>query len=389
METENINTKAGSDISAFDDSTKWNDSFSVETSDKSVDVDISADITLPDCKSMSVVEVKNIKVGADFKKSVIEAYFGDSTVYYHDIPHYTKEEIYHSMEVVKNAIAGYQQEIDAGLTTEEGVSRVMKIENDPYLKQVVDNADMVLVDGKPLVWISKLHGKPLKAKISGSDLVPLLCEVAAQKNYTIFIIGGKEGIAEQARKRLEEKLPEIHIVGTYAPPLGFENDEKELDKINQMIVVDFIIANEDRHLNNFGLVRNANTLEWIGVAPIFDSGSSLGYDKVTPNMDKQSLIVCKPFKKTHFEQLRLVTCFDWIDFDALNNIDNEILGILNDADVNLIDDARKQKIISSINQRIEYIHNLALEKTWQINDDIAEDVENDIAEDYSSFDMSM
>ena len=45
METENINTKAGSDISAFDDSTKWNDSFSVETSDKSVDVDISADIT--------------------------------------------------------------------------------------------------------------------------------------------------------------------------------------------------------------------------------------------------------------------------------------------------------------------------------------------------------
>ena len=85
------------------------------------------------------------------------------------------------------------------------------------------------------------------------------------------------------------------------------------------------------------------------------------------NMDKQSLIVCKPFKKTHFEQLRLVTSFDWIDFNALNNIDNEILGILNDADENLIDDARKQKIISSINQRIEYIHNLALKK---IIDDI-------------------
>ena len=47
------------------------------------------------------------------------------------------------------------------------VDVVMKIENDSYLKQVVDNADMVLVDGKPLVWISKLHGKPLKAKISG------------------------------------------------------------------------------------------------------------------------------------------------------------------------------------------------------------------------------
>lgn len=73
------------------------------------------------------------------------------------------------------------------------VDVVMKIENDPYLKKIVDNADMVLVDGKPLVWISKMHGKPLKAKISGSDLVPHLCKKAAQKKYSIFIIGGKMG----------------------------------------------------------------------------------------------------------------------------------------------------------------------------------------------------
>ena len=112
---------------------------------------------------------------------------------------------------------------------------IMKIENDPYLKEIVDNADMVLVDGKPLVWISKMYGRPLKAKISGSDLVPLLCDVAAQKGYSIFIIGGKDGIAEQAQKRLESKLPNIKIVGTYAPPMGFEKDEEELNKINSMI----------------------------------------------------------------------------------------------------------------------------------------------------------
>ncbi len=115
------------------------------------------------------------------------------------------------------------------------VDVIMKIENDPYLKEIVDNADMVLVDGKPLVWISKMYGRPLKAKISGSDLVPLLCDVAAQKGYPIFIIGGKDGIAEQAQKRLESKLPNIKIVGTYAPPMGFEKDEEELNKINSMI----------------------------------------------------------------------------------------------------------------------------------------------------------
>ena len=68
------------------------------------------------------------------------------------------------------------------------VDVVMKIENDSYLKKIVDDADMVLVDGKPLVWISKLHKRPVKAKISGSDLVPELCKVAQKKKYTIFIL---------------------------------------------------------------------------------------------------------------------------------------------------------------------------------------------------------
>lgn len=115
------------------------------------------------------------------------------------------------------------------------VDVIIKIENDSYLKKIVDKADMVLVDGKPLMWISKLYGKPLKAKISGSDLVPLLCEIAAQKGYRIFIIGGKDGIAEQAKKRLENKFPTIQIVGTYAPPFGFEKDTNELYKINCII----------------------------------------------------------------------------------------------------------------------------------------------------------
>lgn len=115
------------------------------------------------------------------------------------------------------------------------VDVVMKIENDSYLKKITDNADMVVVDGKPLVWISKWHKQPVKAKISGSDLVPLLCERATDKGNSIFIIGGKKGIAEQAKRNLEVSLPGINIVGTYAPPLGFEQDAQELDKINQMI----------------------------------------------------------------------------------------------------------------------------------------------------------
>lgn len=115
------------------------------------------------------------------------------------------------------------------------VDVVIKIEEDSYLKEITDSADMVLVDGKPLVWISKLYKRPVKAKISGSDLVPLLCEKAAQKGYSIFIIGGKEGVAKQAKYNLEKNLPGIKIVGTYAPPLGFEKNMSELNHINNII----------------------------------------------------------------------------------------------------------------------------------------------------------
>lgn len=125
------------------------------------------------------------------------------------------------------------------------VDVVMKIENDAYLKEITYEADMVLVDGKPLQWIAKWHKKPIKAKISGSDLVPLLCKIAVEKGYSIFIIGGKEGIAEKAQENLERDFPGIKIVGTYAPPFGFEKKEIELKKINEMITVahpDILIA---------------------------------------------------------------------------------------------------------------------------------------------------
>lgn len=115
------------------------------------------------------------------------------------------------------------------------VDVIVKIEQDDYLKKITDEADLVLVDGQPLIWISRMYKRDVKAKISGSDLVPLLCKRAAQKGYSVFIIGGKKGIAKKACENLKKKHPSINIVGYYAPPLGFEKDEVELNKINDMI----------------------------------------------------------------------------------------------------------------------------------------------------------
>ncbi len=115
------------------------------------------------------------------------------------------------------------------------VDVVTKIEEDPYLKKIADNASLVLVDGTPLIWISKLLKMPVKEKVSGSDLIPSVCEMAADKGYTIFFLGGKDEVARQAKEKLEQRHTSIKVVGTYSPPLGFENDNKELEKINHTI----------------------------------------------------------------------------------------------------------------------------------------------------------
>lgn len=136
-----------------------------------------------------------------------------------------------TLDAIDNMIASDKKNYIVAIN----VDVVMKIEKDSYLKKITDSAGIVLVDGKPLIWISKLQKRPVKAKISGSDLVPLLCKHASKKKYSIFIIGGKEEIAEKARDNLEKQYANINIVGTYAPPFGFEKDMDEITAINQMI----------------------------------------------------------------------------------------------------------------------------------------------------------
>lgn len=158
--------------------------------------------------------------------------------------------------------------------------------------------------------------------------------------------------------------------------LGIPGMEHTMD---QMIVLDYLIANEDRHQNNFGLIRNANTLEWIGAAPIFDSGSSLGFDKLPGQILSPRGIECKPFKKTHEEQLKLVTSFDWLGFGRLNGMEDEIRQVLDQAG-DFVDEARKSAIITAFSSRLENL--IVLSQIQRTVDEISMDVETDTKQDY-------
>lgn len=121
--------------------------------------------------------------------------------------------------------------------------------------------------------------------------------------------------------------------------------------INKMIVCDFIIANKDRHFNNFGVIRDVNTLKFISVAPIFDNGCSLWYDE--NDMYVGEFFLTKPFDDYEKTQISLVKNLDWFDVSKLKNFTDEVKNILSKN--KLISEERIDKIINQINLRIEYI----------------------------------
>lgn len=115
------------------------------------------------------------------------------------------------------------------------VDHIVKLESDYEFKKVYEEADLVLTDGMPLIWISKLKSTPIKEKISGSDLFPKVCELAARKGYKVFLLGAAEGVSVKAAENLKNKYNELSIVGTYSPSYGFEKKEDEIELIIKMI----------------------------------------------------------------------------------------------------------------------------------------------------------
>ena len=85
-----------------------------------------------------------------------------------------------------------------------------------------------------------------------------------------------------------------------------------------MIAVDYLIINEDWHQNKFGVIHNADMLEYLGKVPIYDSGMSLQFDKPTA-MFGSGQVTCKLFKNSHEEQITLVSSFDWLDLQVGRN----------------------------------------------------------------------
>lgn len=156
---------------------------------------------------------------------------------------------------------------------------------------------------------------------------------------------------QKTTKRYNDESVYQHMVRCLRQ-LGYKDASKEL---NKMIVIDYLIGNEDRHLNNFGFLRDVRTLKIVSISPIFDSGSSFGFDKINEEILPFDGMICKPFKSTHLEELKLIDDFSFIDINKLDDIVEIAFNTFNEYESNYLPNNRIHAIKEALKERVKYL----------------------------------
>lgn len=112
---------------------------------------------------------------------------------------------------------------------------VVKMQDDTELKEICDKADLILTDGQIVVKLSRYLGNPIKERVCMTDFVWDVFDLAIEKDYKVFLFGGKEDVLSKATKNIKKRLPELNIVDSYSPPFGFEKNEEMLEEANRRI----------------------------------------------------------------------------------------------------------------------------------------------------------
>ncbi len=111
------------------------------------------------------------------------------------------------------------------------------LETNEKLREAYEHARLVLADGWPVVLASRLLGRPLPERVTGSDLIPALFD-ACQSNsrsLRVYLLGAGPGVAERAGLSIQRKWPVVSVTGTYSPPFGFEHDSQECQAIIERV----------------------------------------------------------------------------------------------------------------------------------------------------------
>lgn len=104
------------------------------------------------------------------------------------------------------------------------VDHVMLLRRNERFRRAYEFASLRVADGAPIVLLSKLVGRPLPVRVTGSDLFELVCERAQSEGLSVGFLGGRPDAVPIALDKLRLQFPELRIAGAHCPPYGFDTD---------------------------------------------------------------------------------------------------------------------------------------------------------------------
>lgn len=116
------------------------------------------------------------------------------------------------------------------------VDHTVKFRKSAQFRGLYRKAGLVVADGVPLLWAARMLGTPLKERINGTDLFERTCELAAERGYSVFLLGGSPGAASSAAEKLVERHPNLKIAGCECPAFGFYGSEEHNKAIQKKIL---------------------------------------------------------------------------------------------------------------------------------------------------------
>ena len=133
-----------------------------------------------------------------------------------------------------DAVAELVENGNGGYVVTPNVDHVVQAEHSERLRAAYDSASLSLVDGQPLVWLSKMMGEPFPEKISGSDFVPRVVALAAKRDWHVFLLGAAEGVAAKAAEAMQREHANLSI-SVHSPTFGFDQDPTERGEVLRMV----------------------------------------------------------------------------------------------------------------------------------------------------------